>query len=106
MNQEWKLLMAYFRIPDLLGHIYFVKSPLKLMNCYLELNKLTMQLKEKLSKDTIMLIVSDHGMEASKDGVTGTHSKHAFWSLNIKTEWKPKDITDFYQKIIEWANTT
>ena len=102
-HKEWKLFMTYFRISDLLGHLYFVKHPLKLMNCYLELNQLARQIKDKLRKNTVMLIVSDHGMRASKDGVTGTHSKYAFWSLNIKTDWKPKDITDFYPKILEWA---
>ena len=73
------------------------------MNCYLELNQLARQIKDRLQKDTVMLIVSDHGMQASKDGITGTHSKYAFWSLNIKTDWKPKDITDFYPKILEWV---
>jgi len=105
-NQHmWKLCMAYIRVADLLGHIYIVKKTLKLLNCYLELNSLAGNVQKLLSKNTILLIMSDHGMEPSGDGVTGRHSKHAFWSLNIDTGWRPKDITDFYPKIIEWTKT-
>jgi len=32
----------------------------------------------------------------------GKHSEHAFYSLNVRTEWKPKVVTDFYEKILEW----
>jgi len=107
-KHKWKLCMAYIRIADLLGHIYITKKTLKLMNCYLELNSLAGNIQKLLPKNSILLIMSDHGMEPSADGVTGRHSKHAFWSLNIDTDWRPKDITDFYPKIIEWtkAETT
>ena len=108
IHEDWKLLMAYFKISDLLGHVYIAKSPEHLRRVYLELDRLVYELKTKLSDDILFLIVSDHGMQPSDDGVTGTHSKHAFWSLNIDTNWRPKDITDFYPKIIEWtkAETT
>jgi len=53
-------------------------------------------------EDTIFLIVSDHGMRPMPDG-TGHHSCHAFWSLNIDTDWEPKDLTDFYPQIIKWC---
>ena len=58
-----------------------------------------------LPDDVIILIVSDHGMQDSGDGITGNHSRHAFWSLNIKTTWKPNSITDFYSKIINWCES-
>ena len=32
----------------------------------------------------------------------GKHSEHAFYSLNVRTEWKLKVVIDFYEKILEW----
>jgi len=101
-NREWKLFMAYFDIADLLGHVCLVKRPLKLMKAYLELNKLAGKL-QSLAPDSVFLIMTDHCMEPSDDGVTGVHAKHAFWSLNIDIEWEPKDYTDYYHKILEWV---
>jgi predicted AlkP superfamily pyrophosphatase or phosphodiesterase len=102
LAKEWKLMMTYFKIADLMGHIYISKNPRKLRKCYKMLNSLVAEIKSKLPKNVIFLIVSDHGIEPSIDKVSGTHSHYSFWSLNIKTSWKPKDITDFYPKIIEW----
>jgi|GEM_PF-992937 len=102
-NRDWKLFMTYFRLADLIGHLFYVKKPLRIMKAYLELNNLAGMLKTHVPPNTIFLIVSDHGMRASSDGLMGEHSKYAFWSLNIDTEWTPKDFTDFYPKIIEWT---
>lgn len=101
--KPWKLFMVYFKITDLLGHLYVCKNPSKLSLVYKEVNKLAKTLQHMVSTDTIFLIVSDHGVIPSADGVTGTHSDHAFWSLNMKISWKPKDIIDFYPKILEWS---
>lgn len=105
VTEEWKLFMAYFKIADLAGHIYICKRLGKLRKIYEDLNNLTFKLKGRLSENSVFLIVSDHGMIPSDDGVSGTHSTHAFWSLNIKTNWKPKDITDFHPKILEWIES-
>jgi predicted AlkP superfamily pyrophosphatase or phosphodiesterase len=102
LMEEWRLFMVWLDIADLMGHIHYVKQPEKLEATYKSLNSLVVKLKEQLCKTTF-LIVSDHGMTESTDGVTGNHSNHAFWSLNIESAWKPKDITDFYPKILEWA---
>ena len=103
---NWKLFMTYFELADLMGHIYIVKNPRKLKMYYRILDSLAYSLKEKVEdENTIFLIVSDHGMKPSCDGVTGNHSMEAFWSLNIETEWKPNSITDFFYKIYEWINT-
>jgi len=101
IGENWKLFMAYFKIADLLGHVYIAKSLKHLQKVYLTLDELTYELKTKIPDDVIFLIVSDHGMKPEQDG-TGTHSLHAFYSTNIETDWEPKDITDFYPKIIEW----
>ena len=105
---KWCLFMACFGLADWVGHVWIVKHIKKVKKAYQKLNMLAYNLKRLVPENTIFLIVSDHGMQPSDDGVTGTHSKHAFWSLNIDTNWRPKDITDFYPKIIEWtkAETT
>ena len=107
-QKDWKLFMAYFKVADLLGHVYLKKNPKKLKEVYFILDTLTEEIKEKMPNNILFLIVSDHGMQIGDDPVFASHSNHAFWSLNIKTNWKPKDITDFYPKIIEWtkAETT
>jgi len=104
-SPNWKLIMSYIRIADILGHSYFIIKKPKLRECYMELNQLSKQIKDLLPENTVMLIISDHGTQASSDGVTGVHSKHAFWSLNIETDWKPQDITDFFDKILKWAKS-
>lgn len=102
INENWKIFMAYFKIADLLGHIYIAKSPKDLQKVYETLERLASDINEKISEETVFLIISDHGMKPEPDG-TGNHSVYAFYSLNFKTRWEPKDITDFYLKILEWA---
>lgn len=94
MQTEWKLIMAYFRILDLMSHIYLPKRTSKLLSYYLKVNKLVEKVKAILPSKTLVLIVSDHGVEI-RDGQE-RHSNHAFWSLNCKVDWMPYDITDFY----------
>ena len=103
LHREWKLFMAYFDIADLMGHLHLVKRPQKLMRVYKRLDMLTFKIKKQTPEDTVFIVVSDHGMKPEPDG-TGNHSDHAFYSLNIETDWKPSDITDFYHKIIEWCS--
>ncbi|RLE53765.1 MAG: hypothetical protein DRJ26_02990 [Candidatus Methanomethylicota archaeon] len=100
----WKLFMTYFDLADLLGHLHFIKRPFKLLKAYLELNNLAGELQSRVPNDTVFLIISDHGMEPSGDGVTGNHSKRAFWSLNLNEKWEPRDFTDFFPKIMQWLN--
>jgi len=103
IDEDWKLFMVWFDLVDLLGHLHMARRPYKLYPAYMRLDDLTRKLKRKIPPETTVLIVSDHGMEPSDDGITGDHSINAFWSLNIKTDWKPKKITDFYPKILEWC---
>jgi len=103
LDSNWKLLMAYFSLLDALGHVCIKKKPEELLKAYKTIDKLAEETKNRLNEQHICLIVSDHGMKLSEDGISGTHSNHAFWSLNIETDWKPKDITDFHPKIIKWT---
>jgi len=100
LKEDWKLFMVWFDLPDLFGHLYFIKRKHRLYKVYLTLNALAYLIMQE-SRPNIMLIVSDHGMQPSTDGVTGDHTTKAFYSLNINMDWKPKAITDFYFKILE-----
>jgi len=102
LDGDWKLFMSYFKIADLLGHVYIAKRLKSLQEVYLTLDELANEIKGKIPDDTIFLVVSDHGMEPQPDG-TGNHSSHAFYSVNIETNWRPSDIIDFYPKIMEWV---
>ncbi len=102
IKEEWKLFMVWFDIVDLFGHMFWTLDPQKIKWCYREADSLAREIKKRIG-DSILLIVSDHGMKLSDDGVTGYHSDHFFWSLNIKTSWRPRYITDFYEKILEWS---
>ena len=102
IEHNWKLLGAYFETLDWLGHLFYGKSKLKLHKAYVEFDKMVGKLRNSL--DCKILIVSDHGMQLSEDGVTGNHSNHNFWSVNFNTHWKPNDITDYYPKILEWCS--
>jgi len=79
LRANWRLFMTYFDVLDLLGHIYFVKYPKKLDNAYRRIDRLVKRIKQSCEDPELLtIIVSDHGMEDSGDGITGNHSKHAF----------------------------
>lgn len=88
MEEEWKLLMIHLHITDLLGHIYWGTERLAIL--YEEMDLLTKSVKEKLQKDDLLLIISDHGM-----GRLG-HSKYGFYSLNRRLGLNNPDIIDFF----------
>jgi len=91
---EWDLYMQYFYVLDGIQHVYF-KNKIKVMNYYLQFNKMVGEIKKKIPKDMMVLIVSDHGQE------NGLHTHYGFYSSNIKLGLKKNPhITDF-KKIIE-----
>mgnify|MGYP000064706953 CR=1 FL=1 len=102
LDKDWKLLMVWFDLADLLGHVFIKKNPIKLFKGYKELNDIANIARSKLA-NTAILIVSDHGMKPQPKG-TGDHSSYGFWSLNIEPPFKPEKITDFYKLVIKIAD--
>lgn len=103
-NNNWKLFMVWFDIADLLGHVCFIKRRDELFKAYQELDEFVKKLKNKYidEENTLFLIVSDHGMKDSGDGVTGDHSFHGFWSINHEISWfKPEKATDFFNLVVK-----
>ena len=83
--------MVWFDLADWMGHLYMGKSNLKIFKTYLELSRLAARIKRNLSKDTLFMVVSDHGMNPR-----GEHSPRAFYSFSESLNWRPKKITDYY----------
>jgi len=95
---KYELLMGYFNLADLVGHLNFGISE-KMEEVYRELESLA---KETSSASDLILIISDHGMKAV--GRYGDHTKYGFYSLNQKKSLKNPRITSFYNLIRSWKN--
>ncbi len=98
--EKWRLLMAWFDLADIIGHVCMTKCRLELRKAYVELDRLARQVAVRIPPNTALLIVSDHGMTVSTDGVTGDHSDHGFWSLNVMPPFYPESMLDF-KRLIE-----
>ncbi|MCC7552267.1 hypothetical protein KO317_01210 [Candidatus Micrarchaeota archaeon] len=89
LNGDYEIVMGYFGLIDVVGHISFgLETKMKIL--YKEMEEIAKIAEEKAD---ILLILSDHGMEAI--GRFGDHSDHGFWSLNINKELgfiKPVEI--------------
>jgi predicted AlkP superfamily pyrophosphatase or phosphodiesterase len=94
LNIEWDLFMAWIDLADQMGHLYIGKNKLKMLKTYISLDILAHQIRQNLTSNTLFLIVSDHGMELSREGYP-EHSNRAFYSFNIDLEWRPLSITDY-----------
>jgi hypothetical protein len=87
------LLLGYFSIADVVGHLNFGNRMLIKM-IYRELDEIASLVQGKL------VVLSDHGMKAI--GNYGDHSEYGFWSTSFRDLGTPK-ITDFAQIIVSEA---
>lgn len=95
---ENDLIIGYFSVADVIGHLNFGnRTMMKII--YTEMDELVGNMKNRNDK---LIVISDHGMKAI--GNFGDHSEYGFWSTNFKDLNKgsanPK-ITDFYKLITE-----
>jgi hypothetical protein len=95
LSEDWNLLMTWIPLADQMGHV-FITKPRKMRNLYRRLNMLAFNVRSRLPSNCLLMIVSDHGMEVSPDGVSGRHTPYAFYSFSEETAWKPEKITDFF----------
>ncbi len=93
LNKNHDLVIGYFSVIDVIGHLSFGNETLMKM-LYKELNEIAEFSKNKGE----VLILSDHGMK--KIGVFGDHSNYGFWSF--KSDLKKPKITDFFDIISSW----
>lgn len=92
-NKPNILAMTHIYATDYIGHILY--GSLQMRYIYHLIDEYIGELNRRFKRN--ILVVSDHGME---DGI---HTNHGFYSLNIQTDWRPTDITDFCPKISEWC---
>ena len=97
LSGDWDLFMAWFDIADLLGHVCWHKCFAQIKMAYLDLARVAARAREALGNDVAIVILSDHGMGPSGDGVTGDHTPYGFWSINQDWDWfQPRKATDFF----------
>lgn len=102
VDEDWSLFMTWIPLADHMGHVFIARSR-KTQNVYNRLNMLAYNVSSRLPEDCLLLIVSDHGMKVSSDGVSGCHTNHAFYSLSKEINWRPRAVTDFYNFIKRWV---
>ncbi len=98
LDKEHDLLLGYFSVADVIGHLNFGKKAMMKM-IYRDLDEIIAIAKDKRPGNLIVL--SDHGMEPI--GQFGDHSNYGFWSTNFKNLGLPK-ITDFADIILKKAD--
>jgi hypothetical protein len=93
LDGDYELIFWYTPFLDELSH-FLIRKKLKLMNVYIDLNKLAKKVSEKLDEGDVLYIISDHGMEPIPgDPRGGDHSDHGFFSSNTgETIKKPQDL--------------
>jgi len=99
LNQDHDLILGYFSIADVIGHLNF-GNKLMMKMIYQDLNDIAAEIRKK--ENTKIIILSDHGMQAI--GQFGDHSDYGFWSTNFQELKNPK-ITDFYHIITKCLST-
>lgn len=95
----WNLFMVHFMFTDLLGHIFFGNLT-KMFGVYIKAEELVEEVKEIIGPETLLLIVSDHGMKTFGKGKYGEHSAHGFYSSNALLNLENPKITDFFDLIV------
>lgn len=98
LSGNWNLFMTHFIFTDMIGHM-FVGNTERMFEAYLVAEDLVKKTKARISDDTFLLIVSDHGMKQFKKTPYGLHSNHGFYSSNIKLGLHYPKITEFYDII-------
>ncbi|NJE85496.1 hypothetical protein E3E23_06615 [Thermococcus sp. CX2] len=101
LNGDYELIFWYTPFLDEISHFY-IRKKLKLMNLYLDVNRLVKRVSEKLDEGDVLYIISDHGMEPIPgDPRGGDHSDHGFFSSNTgELIERPQDL---FKLVVEKA---
>jgi len=86
---------------DALPHL-FISDKIRMMKYYFEIDQLVSEVHKRVSEDTIIFVVSDHGMK--KVGRLGDHSDYGFWSVSaditIGENPKPSDFHRIWKNLL------
>jgi len=97
---NWNLFMAHFMFTDLLAHFY-VGNLTKMFGIYLKAEELVEDVKKIIGDETLLLVVSDHGMKTFGKGIYGDHSDHGFYSSNVQLNLVNPKVTDFFDLVVK-----
>jgi hypothetical protein len=97
---RWNLFMVHFMFTDLLGHVY-AGDLTKMFGVYIKADQLVEEIKKIIKDETLLLVVSDHGMKTFGKGTYGEHSNHGFYSSNVQLNLTNPKITDFFDLIVK-----
>lgn len=101
LDGDYELIFWYTPFLDEISHFY-IRKKLKLMNLYLDVNRLVKRVSEKLDEGDVLYIISDHGMEPIPgDPRGGDHSDHGFFSSN--TEELIEKPQNLFRLVVEKA---
>jgi len=104
LGSDWDLIMVWTKLLDIIGELAYGLP--EMYRAYRAADAYVQKLSRELGDDCILLVVSDHGMKRLEGTRSfGMHTDRAFWSLNFETDWRPKSVTDFYGKIVEWLRS-
>lgn len=92
-KKNWQLFMQYFFVLDGVQHIFYT-NPGKIAEFYIMFDEFVKKVSEMIDNETLLLIVSDHGLKK------GIHTNYGFYSVNKKLGLKNPKLIDF-RKIIE-----
>ena len=100
-DEQVKLVFSYVNVLDIVGHLYWVKEPWEVYGAYKFVSNWVDELVEvAVGRGFDVIIISDHGMVDSGDGVTGTHTKYAFWSSTVEG-FSLSSPYEFRNKVLE-----
>ena len=84
LESEPSLVFTYFNVLDIVGHLYWEKNHRRVVNVYKMMWFHVRNVIEVAKRYGYgVVIVTDHGMQGSGDGVTGRHTDYAFLTTDI-----------------------
>ena len=92
-KDNWQLFMQYFFVLDGVQHIFY-RNLKKIAKFYLMFDEFIKKVTEIIDDETLLLIISDHGVKK------GIHTTYGFYSINKKLGLKNPKLIDF-REIIE-----
>lgn len=96
-SKRWDLAMTHIYYTDYVGHVAWGTKDF--YESYLMADQYAKKVSRVIGDDTLLLIVSDHGMDR------GFHTNYGFYSLNRDDiEVNIKDIRDFHSFILKLMN--
>lgn len=89
LNENYNLIVVHFYFLDLIQHKLREEYD-KILKYYKKAGELVKEVKRKIGKNDLLIILSDHGQLA------GSHTNYGFYSLNKKIDLGTPRISDFY----------